>query len=65
MNLAGCEAGIIYENMDGSGDFQPIAFIENGQAIETSITVKEFVDEDIEYAYNCAKDLLDNIVEEI
>lgn len=35
MNLAGCEAGIIYENMDGSGDFQPIAFIENVNAAET------------------------------
>lgn len=29
------------------------------------ITVKEFVDEDIEYSYNCAKELLDNLVEDI
>ena len=35
MNLAGCEAGIIYENMDDKGDFRPIAFIENGHAVNT------------------------------
>ena len=28
MNLAGCEAGIIYENIDDKGNFQPIAFID-------------------------------------
>lgn len=34
MNLTGCEAGIIYENMNDKGNFQPIAFIENGHAID-------------------------------
>lgn len=34
MSLANCESGIIYENMDGKGNFQPIAFID-GQQIKT------------------------------
>lgn len=29
------------------------------------INVKEFIDEDIEYAQNCAEELLDKLVEEI
>lgn len=29
------------------------------------INVKKFIDEDIEYSENCAKDLLDKLVEEI
>lgn len=29
------------------------------------INIKEFVDEDIEYAKNCAEDLLDKLEEEI
>ncbi len=31
MNLTGCEAGIIYENIDDNGNFQPIAFIDKIQ----------------------------------
>ncbi len=31
MNLTGCEAGIIYENIDDNGNFQPIAFIDKTQ----------------------------------
>ena len=34
LQLCNSTNGIIYENMDAKGNFQPIAFIENGQSID-------------------------------
>ena len=35
LQLCNSTNGIIYENIDSKGNFQPIAFIENGHTIDT------------------------------